>query len=343
VGTRIGFLGAGFIAEFHRGMLADADVAHSIVAVRDPDARKSAAFAERAGAQVVSTTDELLDACDAVFVCTWTSEHQHLVEAAAQRGLAVFCEKPLAFDLSHARQMTAAVEDAGVVNQVGLVLRSLPSMRYLRHLLDHPDNGRVMTVVFRDDQFIPIQGDYASTWRADQHKAGAGALLEHSIHDLDILEWLLGPVGSVSARSSSFHGIDGIEDLAVVSLMFENGAIGTLTSVWHDLLSRPSLRRIEIFCERAWYALEGEFAGPVHWDRADGDRGSVEGSTLVEAAREVGAGWDNPAARFLRAIADGEPTWPDFRSALRAHALADAAYESARFEGTPRKPARVVS
>jgi predicted dehydrogenase len=200
-----------------------------------------------------------------------------------------------------------------------------------------------MTVVFRDDQYLPVQGQYASTWRGDRVKAGAGTLLEHSIHDLDILEWLLGPVGSVSARTSCFHDLDGIEDLAVVSLGFESGAVGTLTSVWHDLLSRPSHRRVEIFCERAWFALDGEMHGPLAWERSTGEKGEVAGADLVRAAEEVGAGWDNPAERFLRAVEQGATTWPDFRSALRAHALADAAYESARFDGTVRKPDRVVT
>src|SRR5690606_9853046 len=151
VGTRVGFLGAGFIAEFHRGMLADAGTDHTISLVHDPDGERAAAFADATGARVAATEAELLDGCDAVFVCTWTSEHPRLVEAAVARGLAVFSEKPLAFNLSLARAMADQVDESGVVNQVGLILRSLPTFRLLRHLLDHPDNGRVMTAVFRDD------------------------------------------------------------------------------------------------------------------------------------------------------------------------------------------------
>ena len=81
-----------------------------------------------------------------------------------------------------------------------------------------------MSVVFRDDQYIPIQGQYGSTWRADPTQAGAGALLEHSIHDLDILEWLIGPIRAASAASSEFHAIAGIEDAVSATLRFENEA-----------------------------------------------------------------------------------------------------------------------
>ena len=142
----------------------------------------------------------MLDACDAVYICTWTAEHARLVEAACARGLAVFCEKPLAFDARGAEAMAATVERAGVVNQVGLVLRRSPAFFLLRALVRDPDAGRVMSVAFRDDQYIPVQGMYASTWRGDRALAGAGTMLEHAIHDVDLIEHCIGPVASVSAR-----------------------------------------------------------------------------------------------------------------------------------------------
>ena len=128
----------------------------------------------------------------------------------------MFCEKPLATSLDAARAMADAVAAAGVVNQVGLVLRSSPAFLELKHQIEDPRNGRVQAAVLRDDQFLPVQGMYGSTWRSDPDKAGAGTMLEHSIHDVDALEWLLGPAVSVSARSSTFHGNPGIEDTVVV-------------------------------------------------------------------------------------------------------------------------------
>ena len=72
--------------------------------------------------------------------------------------------------------------------------------------------------------------------------------MEHSIHDLDLLEWLLGPVDTIGAHQSFFHGIEGIEDSVSALLRFTSGASGNLASIWHDVLSRPSQRRIEVFC-----------------------------------------------------------------------------------------------
>ncbi len=91
-------------------------------------------------------------------MCTWTAEHPRLVAAAVARGLAVFCEEPLATDLAAARALTDGVVAAGVANQVGLILRRSPANLLAHDLISDPRAGEVMTVTFRDDQFIPTQG-----------------------------------------------------------------------------------------------------------------------------------------------------------------------------------------
>lgn len=328
--VRIGFLGAGFIATYHGKMLRRSGTDHRIVAVYDADPTRAAAFAEASGGQAVASEEELFAAgLDAVYVCTWTSEHPRLVAAAAAAGLAVFCEKPLAVDLPSAIAVAGSVEQAGVVNQVGLVLRDSPALLALRELVGRPDNGRVMTVVFRDDQYLPTQGVYASTWRGDASLAGAGTLLEHSIHDLDLLEWLLGPVTDVAGRTREFHALPGIDDVSVVMLGFASGATGTLTSVWHDVLARSSLRRIEIFCERTWIALEGDVSGPLRWSHDDGDEQVLEGESLLRFLAERGVTPESPDGRFVRSVAAGTASTPSVTDALRPHLLADLAYRSA--------------
>jgi myo-inositol 2-dehydrogenase / D-chiro-inositol 1-dehydrogenase len=329
VTTRVGFLGGGFIASYHGKMLHTSDADAEIVAVHDPDAQKAAAFAAASGASVMASEAELLDCVDAVYVCTWTSEHPRLVELVAERGLPVFCEKPLATKVADARRMADTVQAAGVVNQVGLVLRDSPAFLMLASLIQQPESGRVMSVVFRDDQFIPIQGMYDSTWRAEVDKCGAGTLLEHSIHDIDLLEFLLGPANRVTGMSAGFHGHEGIEDAVVATLGFESGALATLTSVWHDVLERPSLRYVEVFCERAYFALDGDVFGPLRWTRAGGGGGTLEGEALVAELDARGVVRRHPDAAFIEAVQTDSPAHPDFATAVRAHELTDAIYRSA--------------
>ncbi|HUP84525.1 MAG TPA: Gfo/Idh/MocA family oxidoreductase [Acidimicrobiales bacterium] len=334
---RVGFLGAGLIATFHSKMLRRSGEAFERAGVFDPDPARAEQFATASGSTVCRTEEDVLDSCDAVYVCTWTSEHPRLVDAAVERGLAVFCEKPLATTLDGARAMKQRVEGAQVPNQVGLILRRSPAFTMLRELAHAPEAGRIMSVVFRDDQFIPIRGSYGSTWRGEVDKVGAGALLEHSIHDVDILEAVVGPIRDVSARSAEFHGLRGIEDLVVATVGFEGGAIGSLTSVWHDIDARGSLRRLEVFCERALFTLEGDWEGPLSWQRHDGTSGVLKGEELVGAARALAGDDLNPDGAFLRAVRDGRPCTPDFATAVRAHVVTEAMYASARAGGAPQQ------
>jgi predicted dehydrogenase len=276
----------------------------------------------------------VIEASDAVYVCTWTAAHPPLVAAAAEANRAVFCEKPLAVDLAAAEAMTESVTAAGVVNQVGLVLRNSPAFRWLHHQLTLPSTGPLMNVVFRDDQYLPTQGLYGSTWRADRTKAGAGTLLEHSIHDLDLLTWMMGPMARISASTGMMHGLDGIDDQASALLVARSGAQATLTSVWHEVLSRPSQRRVEVFCRDAVLSLVGDWSGPVSIETSDAVH-TLERAELSERAASADGLGVNADAAFVAAVRAGRPAYPDFGIALEAHRLADAAYRSAAAEGQP--------
>jgi predicted dehydrogenase len=162
-------------------------------------------------------------------------------------------------------------------------------------------------------------------------------LIEHSIHDLDLLEFLLGPAATVSGQSAEFHPHEGIEDVVVASLGFECGAIASLVSVWHDVLERPSLRRVEVFCERAYLVVEGDFVGPVRWTRAGQGDGSLEGEALMRELHAQNIAVRHPDAAFIAAVQRGEPAYPDFGEALRAHVLTDAIYRSAAEGGTSQR------
>jgi UDP-N-acetyl-2-amino-2-deoxyglucuronate dehydrogenase len=275
--TRIALVGCGFIGALHsRSLKALVDgglVDARVTATCDTDPGRATAFARAHGA-AVATDDpaEAVEASDAVWICTPTSSHLGLVELAAGAGRAVFCEKPLAPDLAGAEAIAAAVARAGVANQVGLVLRATPVFQAFRDVLVSGDLGRPMTVIFRDDQYFPTQGQYASTWRADVTIAGGGTLLEHSIHDLDILRWLLGDPVQVSGLTANYAGHRGVEDVAVATLLFASGATATLTSVWHRILRRATHRRLEAICEDGLVWTEDDRLGPIHVETDDGDR-----------------------------------------------------------------------
>lgn len=328
--VRVGFLGAGLIAGVHARSLAASGADFAFAGAYDADDARLAAFASLTGASVCSSASEVVAGCDAVYVCTWTSEHPELVALAAAAGRPVFCEKPLATDLAGAVEMHRTVTEAGVINQVGLVLRSSNAFALLRHLVDDPDSGRLLSVTFHDDQCLPVEGWYDSTWRGDAAKAGSGVLLEHSIHDVDLIEAVGGPVARVSGNLAYTHARPGIEDVVAATLGYASSAVANLTTVWHDIPERLNDRRVEVVCERLWVALEGDWVGPIKWQRAGSPVQRLRGSELVDHAVELGIDRANADGDFIAAVADGRPASPDFGDALRAHVLVDAIYRSAR-------------
>lgn len=331
---RIGFVGCGLIAGFHAAGLEHVPDAE-ITAVFDVDDARRNRFADAHSARAVTSLDELVAAVDAVYVTTWTAAHPDAVEAVAAAGLPVFCEKPLGVDLATAQAMEATVRAAGVVNQVGLVLRSSPAFRWLREQVRSGRHGVPMSMVFRDDQYLPTRGMYASTWRGDPALAGSGALLEHSIHDLDLIEWILGDIVSVNAVTDFAHEIDGIEDQVSVIMRAAEGAQAVLSSTWHDIDSRPSQRSVEVFCRSGHLAVEGDWFGPVRQQTSTEDPQTLEGRELVDSIRPIDGIAGNPDADFVHAVRTGQPAHPDFAVAVRAHVLADAAYRSASEGGAP--------
>ena len=340
---KIGLIGCGHIGQFHSRNIKDvqsrglADISYD--AVCDLDIARAERFATIAGCSLASeSAADLIDYCDAVYICTETAEHTVLVEAAAKAGKHVFCEKPLAKTLADAEAMARTVEDAGIVHQVGLVLHYSPVYRVLAQRLAR-STRTLLTAHLRDDQCFPIGGHYGSTWRADVERAGGGTLLEHSIHDVDLLRRLFGEIEAVRCHTRNVAGHPGIEDVAVVTFHHRGGHVSTLSSVWHDVESRQSSRHLEVFCGDLRIETHQDYFGTIteEW----GSEPSVMLSNDEVLARFMEEEGLHPRdedlrglaglcdRRFLQAAAAGRPAKPDFHDALLAHRIVDACYRSA--------------
>lgn len=343
----IGLIGCGHIGRFHsrniRGALRSELVPGDYAAVCDRLTERAESFAGITGARLVSGEPAevfALPGLSTVYICTETAEHPALVAEAAARGLHVFCEKPLAKTLGDVETMVAAVERAGVVNQVGLVLRYSPIYTVLKDLMSDPGLGPFLTAHLRDDQFFPIRGQYASTWRGDFERAGGGTLLEHSIHDIDLFRWLFGEISAVRAHIRYTTPHAGIEDVALVTFQHEGGHQTSLSSIWHSCDDRPSARRIEVFFDGGWFAADHDFIGPITVQGRSGPERVIEPDEVWERYRAI-AGLSEAEMElaqrgmmgdyaFLRAAHEGRPAFPGFRTALAAHRVVDACYRSAK-------------
>jgi predicted dehydrogenase len=345
----VGLIGCGLNGRFHSTAIRAVarrevlDVRYA--AVCDVQLERARSFADVTGAEPYDDPSAILDSPEigAVYICVPTAYHKDLVLRAAAAGKHIFCEKPLATNLADVIEMTDAVERAGITHAVGLVLRHSPIMTVLHELLQDPTLGRMMAIVFRDDQFFPIQGHYASEWRKDPAVAGAGTLLEHSIHDVDVLNWIAGPVRSVRGTTRNFAGYEGVEDLALAQIEFENGAEATLTSIWHSVLGRPSTRRLEVFMEKGVFAIDDDFIGPIEM-QVHAKTAETIGADEVRRRYLAGTGLEEDVFEgllrysledyfFLKAAGAGKAAFPNFRTALDAHRVVDAIYRSAEANG----------
>jgi len=348
---RIGIVGCGHIGTVHSfalHQLSDAGLVDArVTGTFDADYERAADIARHHDARPYDQLDELLTDVDVVWVCTWTAAHLEAVCAAGERSRAIFCEKPLAPTLADAERLAGVL--ARVPHQVGLVLRHAPVFRAAAELVAEGRYGRPLTTVLRDDQYFPIQGFYASAWRADVEKAGGGTLLEHSIHDVDVLRWVLGPAAGepqeVAARTASMFEHPGIDDATTVTFRFGDGSTATIVSVWHQILTRGSRRRLEVFCEDALLWADDDYLGPLHVETRDGEElvasappPWIDRFELAEALAKPLAQYAEPSKAFLDALArDGTRArgHPDAGIAIAAHRLVDRAYQSAAAGGRP--------
>ena len=347
---RVGLVGCGHIGRFHsrniRAVVRSELLPVDYVGVADRDLSRAQDFVALTGVEhVAESAEELFEraSLDAVYICTETAEHPALVSLAASRGLAVFCEKPLGVNSRSVIAMVDAVNEAGVTNQVGLILRTSPVYTVLKSMIESEDLGALLHAHLRDDQCFPIKGHYQSSWRGDVARAGGGTLLEHSIHDVDLFRWLFGEIHGVRCQTRNVAGHPGIEDVALVTFDHEGGHQTTLASVWHDVDARPSSRSLEVFYQRGWFATNSDFLGSLTYQLADGPETTISDKEVFDRYVAVEGLSDEEAElaragvladyRFLRAASLKEPAFPDFDTASRAHAVVDSAYQSAADKG----------
>jgi predicted dehydrogenase len=342
---RIGLAGAGLIGATHSDALREIAGAWGdrleLAAVADPDRERRERFVDAFGwRRATADPTDVLGDVDALFVCTPTRFHAGLVHAAAAAGVHLFCEKPIGMSHEEAAAMAGAVRRAGIHAQVGLVLRFSPVYTVMRELLR--DAGHPMAVWFRDDQCFPIRGLHDSGWRKDPALSAGGTLIEHGVQDVDLLTWMFGPLARVRAVEHNRAGHPGIEDYLAADLAFTTGVRAQLLNVWHDMAGRPSNRRLEVFCQRAFVASEHDMFGEVEWQHDDHPLARLDADDVVRRYAGTLARRDDRFARwyglpyfmqvlaFVEALLEDRPPAPGLDDGVEAQRVVEAIYRAAR-------------
>jgi len=201
-----------------------------LAAFSDVQVDRAKAMAAKYGGRAYGSWREMLDKekLDAVFVCLPPFAHENEVEVAAEKGVHVYIEKPIALSAELGEKMVRAVEKHGVKSQVGYQLRFSFAAEEAKRLIESGAVGRVGLVV----------GAYwcrfiRTDWWIDRSKSG-GQLVEQATHLYDLLRWLCGDVELVYAEMDRLFYWDlermTVEDTSGVVMRFKSGAIGVVSS-----------------------------------------------------------------------------------------------------------------
>jgi len=184
--------------------------------------------------QIPKSTDEVDGlvndpTIDAVYVSTTNDLHRDQVLAAIKAGKHVLCEKPLAMTVDDARLMTAAAHDAGVVFGTNHHLRCAPSHIAMRDAIASGSIGIPLAARVYNAGYLP---EHLQGWRLERPEAGAGVILDLTVHDADTLRFVLGcnPVEVIAYSQVAGMATGGIEDGVMGVIRFENG----LLAQFHD-------------------------------------------------------------------------------------------------------------
>ena len=225
--VRWGFIGASTIAREHVLNAVRAHGEGEVVAVMSSVAGRARSFAAAHGiARSTTSLHELVSApdIDAVYISTTNELHRAQTLAAAGAGKHVLCEKPLALSVGEAREMVAACRAAGVVMGTNHHLRNAGAHRAMREAvragrIGQPIAARVMHAVS-----LP---PHLRGWRIDRAEAGAGVILDITVHDADTLRFVLDddPVEVTAMSQSAGMAAAGIEDGVMGVIRFKSGVI----------------------------------------------------------------------------------------------------------------------
>lgn len=249
------------------------------------------ALAESVGATWVADYHDAVarDDVDVVTICTPSGTHMEIAVAAAKAGKHLLVEKPIDITLERIDTMLAAVEEAGVILACVFPLRFAQGVHKAKAALEAGRLGRLTLADCYVKWFRP-QSYYDDNWRGTWELDGGGALMNQSIHNIDLLQWLAGPVTSVMAQTGTLAHEMQTEDTASALLTFAHGGIGVIqgaTSCW------PGDRaRVELHGDRGSIVLEeGRI---VVWKLADGTQ--EEERAMLNLESQQGSGAADPTA-----------------------------------------------
>jgi myo-inositol 2-dehydrogenase/D-chiro-inositol 1-dehydrogenase len=312
---KIGIIGAGYIGGVHAQALLRDERVH-LSAVYDLREEAAQALARSSGATVAGSAEELMEASDCVYITTPNTKHTELALAAAVMDKHVFCEKPLATNLSDARKVMDAAEMSDAVFQVGHNRRFAPVYVALKEMLARDAAPHSAHVKMNRGELINPE------WVGDPQVTG-GFLYETTIHMFDMMRFLFGEVKELIALGST-HEYPETDDFSVL-LGFANGVHATLCSSADASWLFP-FERVEVFCHHRTLATR-EMETLVSSEGMEGRQTTL---SLHQLSKEEKWGYLQEDRAFVDAISNKTPALVSALDGYKSVELVDACYRAVR-------------
>jgi predicted dehydrogenase len=335
------------VAPHHAAALATLPESEFVACCDSDESRAQAMAAQYGVPRVFGDAKEMLrsGAVEAVTICAPHPAHAALVQAAAEAGVHVLCEKPISDRLSEADRMIEAADRAGIAFGVIFQRRFWPAAQRIRDAiaagkLGQPTLAECSALVWRSPEYFA-----SDPWRGKWATEGGGVLMNQAVHALDMFQWFMGPIAEVSGRYATLrHGgsID-VEDTAAATVVFVSGALGTIqaattvepgfgfrVAVHGDNGASASVREYpegEQGINDVW-TIPGEEEQRAAWEAAESDHPGFPGFH----GRQI--------QEFLQAVQAGRPPAVTGAEARKSLELILAIYESSRADRPVSLPLR---
>jgi predicted dehydrogenase len=344
--VRLGIIGMGNIGQHHASYLSAGKVSRGeLVAVSDAVPDKLEKYKPL---KIFSDGEELIRSglVDAVIIATPHFQHTTLGVTALKQGVHAMVEKPISAHKADAERLISAHKKNPKLIFAGMFqLRAEPRYLKIQKLIQSGDLGQVVRMSWIMTDWFRTEAYYASGgWRATWKGEGGGVLLNQCLHNLDVMQWLLGMPARVRGfcQLGRFHHIE-VEDNVSAYLEFPNGATGTFVSSTGEA---PGTNRFEIVGTRGKVVLERD---KLSFTRNDADM--IEFSKTAKMGFAKPEVWNveipfenapNPHAilvqNFVNAILDGEALIAPGAEGIHSVELANVILYSALVDQTVQMP-----
>lgn len=326
----VGVLGLGTIGTSHARALRELSTQARLVAFSGGDQQRAADAGWPQATQVAPDDLWQTEGVDVIAICSPSDRHADQALAALRAGKHVLVEKPLALTVAEAEQIVALAAERGLVLSVMSQRRLEPEYATVKRMLAAGELGAVRLATthvhwWRDEEYYA-----AAPWRSLMD-AGGGSMMNQGVHNVDLLNWLCGPVEQVTAQFGTLgHQMDA-EDTTVATARFAGGALGMISTSTATPPGAPAT--VTLHLDRGTIEL-GQ--GQVHrWEIdvplpefAQDDAGAASGMSDPSAIGVAGhvSQWRD----VLESIRDGRTPAISGRDGADTVRLISAIYESAR-------------